>query len=56
MLKESPKCVFCGGKPDEVLNRVSVGESSMIFTDDPVCKGCKKAYDQGYKDGLDDSV
>jgi hypothetical protein len=52
---ESKECKNCKALTNEILHKVVVGDSWMTHMDVPFCTSCKKAYDEGYKDGLDDS-
>lgn len=51
---EFQNCVYCGWPTKDRVENIRVGDA-IVITQTPVCSDCKKAYDQGYKDGLDDS-
>jgi hypothetical protein len=52
------KCFICKSDKEAMVDHriVVVTENSFTFRDESICLQCKKAYDLGYKDGLDDSV
>lgn len=47
-------CIICNKPTNQFVENITVGDAIVVVTK-PMCETCKKAYELGYKDGLDDS-
>ena len=54
-LSDTRECVHCKALTVFTVQKVIVGDNYMTHMEVPMCTTCRKAYDEGYKDGLDDS-